>query len=302
MTVAAGATGAGGQGPQGPLAEQLEKIVMKKIVGDQLVLPSMPATALKCLNLLKNPDFSLKEASALIERDPMLTAQILKLANSAAMASREPVQSVLNAVTRFGAQKLRTFLVESSARKVFESRDPRIAEASRGLWEHSLAVAVMSRDVVAFANCGAPEFGYLGGLLHDVGKPIVGAMLLEAEKTILALKPNMVWITSAEWVGIVQRIHRHVGVALAKRWDLPEPVCRSIKDCEEYDNADRLSVPNAVRFSNAVAKQQGIYVGDVDADDLEALVMIGQSLLSLDGDVVTRLRDGLKLKVKEQMT
>jgi len=289
-------------GGQSALAEQLEKIVIKKIAADQLILPSLPATALKCLNLLKNPDFSLKEASALIERDPMLTAQILKLANSAGMASRDPCQSALQAVTRFGIQKLKSFLIESSARKVFESRDARIAEASRGMWEHSLAVAIMARDVVTFANCGGPEFGYLGGLLHDVGKPIVAAMLLEAEKSILAVKPNMVWITSAEWIGIIQRIHRQVGVALAKKWEMPDAVCRSIKDCEEYDNADRLSTANAVRFSNAVAKQQGIYVGDVNADDNDALVMIGQSLLGLDTAVVTRLSEGLKAKVKEQMS
>ena len=103
--------------------------MIKKIAADQLVLPSLPATALKCLNLLKNPDFSLKEASALIERDPILTAQILKLANSAGMASRDPAQSALQAVTRFGIQKLKSFLIESSARKVFESRYADVAFA-----------------------------------------------------------------------------------------------------------------------------------------------------------------------------
>ena len=83
------------------LAEQMEKIVLNRIGNDQLVLPPMPAVALKCLTLLKNPDFSLKEAAALIERDPILTAMMLKVANSAAMATRDPVQSVLQAVTRF---------------------------------------------------------------------------------------------------------------------------------------------------------------------------------------------------------
>jgi putative nucleotidyltransferase with HDIG domain len=288
--------------PQGALAEQLEKIVMKKIASDQLVLPAMPVTALKCLTMLKNPDFSLKDAATLVERDPVLTAQVMKLASNAALATREPVQSVLNAVTRFGIQKLKSFLIESSARKVFESRDARIAEASRGLWEHSLAVAIMARDVVAFANCGQPEFGYLGGLLHDVGKPIVAAMLLEAEKAILAAKPNMAWISSDEWIAIIQRIHRQVAVALAKKWEMPEAVCRSIQDCEEYDNADRLSIANAVRFANAVAKQQGLYIGAVNLEDIGALVMIGQSLLGMEGEVLSRLSDGLKTKVKEQMS
>jgi HD-like signal output (HDOD) protein len=287
--------------PQGVLAEQLEKIVTRRIASDQLVLPSMPATALKCLQMLKDPDLSLKDAAVVIERDPVMTAQIIRLANSAGLATREPVQSVLHAVTRFGVQKLRTFLIESATRKLFESRDNRIAEATRGLWEHSLAVAIMAQDVVTIANCGAPEMGYLAGLLHDVGKPVVAAMLLEAEKLILSTKPSMAWITAAEWVGIIQRIHRQVAVALAKKWEMPDGVSLSIKDCEEYDNADRLSVANAVRFANAVAKQQGIYVGEVNADDINALVMIGQSLLGLDSETVARLGAGLKAKVKDQM-
>jgi putative nucleotidyltransferase with HDIG domain len=287
--------------PYARLAEQMEKIVINRISNDQLVLPPMPAVALKCLNLLKNPDFSLKEAATIIERDPILTAQILKMSNSAGMASREPVQSILQGVTRFGIQKLRTFLIEASARKVFESRDTRIAEAARGVWEHSLAVAMLARDVVAFSNSGSPEIGYLGGLLHDIGKPIVAAMLLEAEKAILGTKASMTWIGSAEWIGIIQRIHRQVGVALAKKWEMAEPVCRGIKDCDEYDNSDRLSIANAVRFANAVAKQQGVYVGPVDADDIDALVMIGRSLLGLEPDVVARLSDGLRNKAKEQM-
>jgi HD-like signal output (HDOD) protein len=274
---------------------------MRKIAGDQLILPSMPVTALRCLNMLKDPDFSVKEGCGLIERDPVLTAQIMKLGNSAAMAARDPVQTVLEAVTRFGLQKLKAFLIETSARKLFESRDPRIVESFKGLWEHSLAVAIMARDVVVLANCGVPESGYLGGLLHDVGKPIVAAMLLEAEKAILASKPKMVWLSSSEWVGIVQRIHRQVGVALALKWDMPDTVCRSIKDCDEYDDVDRLSIANAVRFANAVAKQQGIYIGEVNGDDNDALVMNGQSLLGLEDPEVKRLSDGLKNKVKEQM-
>ena len=291
----------GAPAPYARLAEQMEKIVINRISNDQLVLPPMPAVALKCLSLLKNPDFSLKEAATIIERDPILTAQILKMSNSAGMASREPVQSILQGVTRFGIQKLRTFLIEASARKVFESRDARIVEAARGVWEHSLAVAMLTRDVVAFSNSGSPEIGYLGGLLHDIGKPIVAAMLLEAEKAILGSKANMTWIGSAEWIAIIQRIHRQVGVALAKKWEMADSVCRGIKDCDEYDNSDRLSIANAVRFSNAVAKQQGLYVGAIDADDIDALVMIGRSLLGLEPDVVTRLSEGLRNKAKEQM-
>jgi putative nucleotidyltransferase with HDIG domain len=288
--------------PEGRIAAEMEKIVTKRIASDQLVLPAIPAVALKCLQLIKNPDFSLKDAASIIERDPILTARIVRLANSAGMATRDPAQSVLAAVTRLGLQKLRTFLVESSARKVFESRDPRIVEASRKVWEHSLAVALLARDVVAFSNAGPPDFGYLGGLLHDVGKPVVAAMLLEAEKAILGAKATATWIGSTEWIGVIQRVHRQVGVALAEKWELPDPVLRGIRDCQEYDNADRLSIANAVRFANALAKQQGIYEGTIVPDDNDALLMVGRSLLGLDEETVTRLTTGLRDNVKEQLS
>jgi len=291
----------GTAGSHGRLAEELEKIVTKRIASDHLVLPAMPPMAAKVLALTKESDFSLKEAASLIEKDPILAAQLLKLASSAAMGAREPMKSVLQSVTRLGVHKLRVFLVEATTRKVFESRDPRIAEASRGLWEHSLAVAILARDVVAFSNSGDPESGYLGGLLHDIGKPIVGTMLLEAEKAVLGSKSNATWISGTEWIGVIQRCHRRVGVALAEKWEMPDAVCRSIRDCEEYDNSERLSVANAVRFANALAKQQGLYVGEIAKEDIDALVMIGRSLLNIDEEVVARLTAGIRHMVKEQI-
>jgi HD-like signal output (HDOD) protein len=281
------------------VAAQLASIVNKRLENDQLILPALPAVAVRCLSLIKEPEFSLRDASALIEKDPILAAQLVRLAGSAALGSREPVKSVFASVTRIGTQKLRAFLIEASARKVFESRDPRIAEALKGLWDHSRVVALMTRDVVAFSNSGDSEMGYLAGLLHDVGKPVVAALLLETERSVQEARKNTVWISGAQWVGVLQRCHQNVGLALAERWQMPEPVQRAIRDCTEYDNADRLSIANCVRFANAVAKQSGVYVGPMVKDDVEALVMIGKSLLNIDDEVITRLTRGIPAMLKD---
>jgi putative nucleotidyltransferase with HDIG domain len=264
------------------LGFQLEQIVTKRIADDKLVLPSMPAIAAKCLELLRNPEVEAKAAANLIEKDPVLAAQLLRLANSALLGTREPITKVLGAVTRVGTMRLRQFILETTARKTFESRDVLINACLRKIWEHSVAVATLTGDVVALANAGDPETGYLAGLLHDIGKPIVAAMLLEAERTILGLKPSSGWIGSIEWLGVIQRTHRKIGVALSQKWGLADSVCRAIKDCEEYDSSDRLCEANAVRFANAVAKQNGLYECETNKDDNDALIMIGQSLLGLD--------------------
>jgi putative nucleotidyltransferase with HDIG domain len=285
-------------GVQNRLATELEGIVRKRIANDQLVLPSLPGVTTKCLNLLRKTDFSMKEAASLMESDPILTAQILKLANSGAYGGRDTIKSVLNAATRLGEQKLRAFLVEASARKIFESGDPRIAQASTGLWSHSIAVAVLARDLMAFTSAGDPELGYLGGLLHDIGKPVVAGMLLDVERAVAGTRQQALWLNGDEWIGVVQRCHRQVGVSIAEKWQMPDVVCRTVRDCEEYDNADRLSVANVVRFANAIAKQEGLYVGGVNKEDVDALVMIGRSLLNVDEDVVKRLTSNLAQTVR----
>jgi putative nucleotidyltransferase with HDIG domain len=287
----------------GKLGEQLVAIVQKRIATNTLVLPSLPTIALKCLNLIRSPNFSLKDASTIVEKDPLLAAQVMRAANSAALATREPAKTILNALSRLGVDKLRTLLVEVSAHKVFESKDQRIAQACRGLWDHSLAVAALGRDIVALGGGGGePDVAYLAGLLHDVGKPVVASLLLEAEKMAVGgwtSTNSSSWIESSAWISVIQSTHRKVGVALAEKWELPEAVVKGIRDCGDYDAADRPCAANTVRFANAIAKREGLYVGPVDHDDNNALIMVGTSLLGFEEDFLKRVCHGLKERMKE---
>lgn len=279
-------------------AEQLELIVKARIEKDNLTLPALPAIAFKAIELTRAPDISLQDVSALIEKDPVLAAQMLRICNSAAMATREPCKSISQAVTRLGTKNLRSTLLEISARKLFESRDTKVSGAVKALWEHSRAVAQLAQKVSVVSGAADPDTAYLAGLLHDIGKPVVATMLLEAEGQILQRNPKL-WIDFATWLGVVQRTHRPIGLSLAKKWQLSEEIQKAIEESADYDPANRLSTGNAVRFANAVAKQLGIYMGEVNADDNDALVMVGRSLLGIDDETLARLAGDLKEKAKE---
>jgi putative nucleotidyltransferase with HDIG domain len=279
-------------------AEQLEQIVKARIEKDNLTLPALPAIAFKAIELTRAPDINLQDVSALIEKDPVIAAQILRICNSAAMATREPCKSISQAVTRLGTKNLRSSLLEISARKLFESRDAKVSAAVKALWEHSRAVALLAQKVSVVSGAADPDTAYLAGLLHDVGKPVVATMLLEAENQILQRNPKL-WIDFNTWLGVVQRSHRPIGLSLAQKWQLTEEIQKAIEECADYDPANRLSTGNAVRFANAVAKQQSIYVGEVNADDNDALVMVGRSLLGIDDETLARLTSDLKEKAKE---
>ena len=278
------------------LSEQLEQIVLKRIAEDSLVLPTLPAVVTKALEVLKDPEVSFKQVGVIIERDPVLAARLLRSATSAAFSAGTKKVSLPEALTRLGAKSVRAILVEATAQKVFLSRDPKISDSMKRLWQHSVAVGTLARDVLALSGNADSEAAYLAGLLHDVGKPVVASILLEFERQVTEVY-NRPFIDSAEWISVIGRTHRPVGVALAEKWQMPEQVTRCIRECVEYDNADCASLVNIVCFSNSLAKKTGIYAGTIDADEVDALVMIGRSIIGANDEIIKTLTRGLKERV-----
>jgi putative nucleotidyltransferase with HDIG domain len=274
----------------------LEGVVLRRIAGDELVLPTIHTVVAKGLEILRRPEISLKDVTALLERDPLLAARALRLACSAAMGGRQGKLTLVDAMARIGVKGVKTLLLEGAGQKIFVSKNPLITASTRKIWEHSLAVAALSRDLAALAGNKSGETAYLGGLLHDLGKPVVASLLLEAERQVVEVR-NQKWIDTPAWLDVLGRIHRKVGIAVAAKWDLPDEVARCIGDCSEYDNSDRTSVVNSVCLANALAKQGGYGVGPVDMEDVEALVMIGRSLLGVGQDVLAKLAGDLHSRV-----
>jgi putative nucleotidyltransferase with HDIG domain len=283
------------------LARELEAILVKRIQTDQLVVPTIPTVVQKVQEILREGDATVaKRATEVLEQDPFLAARALRIAAAAksggggGATAKKPTLG--DALAKLGPRGVKALLVEATAQKVFVSRDAEIANALRRVWEHSVAVATLARDVLALSGHADSEAAYLAGLLHDVGKPIVASILLEAERQMTELY-NRPWVPCAEWIGAVRATHKPVGVALAEKWQLPECILRCVRDELDYDNADRTSLVNAVCFANALAKKCGVYVGSFDADDVDAIVMIGRSLIGVNDEVLKTLTKGLKDRV-----
>jgi len=112
-------------------------------------------------------------------------------------------------------------------------------------------------------------------------------MMLEIDRKLGRATPG--WIDVNAWTKIIEGSHRKVGVAVAAEWKLPESITAAIRDCSDYDGADRTSVGNVVRLANALAKREGYTTGPVDTADIEAMIMVGMSMLGGDNSVVERL-------------
>ncbi|HTP27408.1 MAG TPA: HDOD domain-containing protein [Anaeromyxobacteraceae bacterium] len=279
------------------LAAELQGILIKRIQSDQLVVPTISAVVQKAQEVLHEGDQStLKRAPEVLERDAFLAARALRVALGSKGGTGQNKITLGETVNKLGPRGVKTLLIEATAQKIFVSRDGEIANALRRIWEHSVAVAVLARDVLALSGHADSDAAYLAGLLHDIGKPVVASILLEAERQTTELY-NRPWIPCSEWLDVISRTHRAVGQALSEKWQLPELIASCLKANVDYDNADRASPLNAVVFANALSKKTGLYAGTVDMEDIEAIIMIGRSLIGVNDEILKTLTKGLSDRV-----
>ena len=274
------------------LASELEVILTRRIEADQLVLPTMPAVALQVQGILDDEEAGMKEVAVALEKDPVLAARVLKMATSAAFASVGKKPTLDAALARLGAKVIKGLLIEVAAQRLFVSRNSKINGQLKGLWEHSVAVGLLAREALTAAGGPDAEAAYLAGLLHDVGKPVVATILLELERQLTDVYQRN-WIDSGEWLEVVGRVHKPVGLALAEKWQLPEPIAACIK-AKAYQPEEKASSPNAVWFANALAKKAGIYLGRIDEAAESARIDEGVAVLGLPDGAVRRLTEGLR--------
>lgn len=258
------------------LAKRLEK--------GTLELPPCPQVALKIRALLGRDDVSAAQVANLALLDPVLTARILKLANSAAFSrSTARTTDVKIAVGRLGFDLVKNLAFELALEKTFK------LEAGSGLGELNEAIRTDSRHVAVLAHLLAQccahavkaDESMLAGLLHEIGK----LYILARADTYPAL------FADAETLGQhLNDWHPGIGHAIAEAWELPEAIIQAIN---EQDTADLvrygpITVSEVLSVACVLSR-----VPQVDSDEqFEALVRLPAfSRLHLNASTCRLLHD-----------
>ena len=180
--------------------------------------PMLPAVALEVIEMSQKTDVDFERVVRLLEKDPVLAAKVLSIAQSAAYATRTPILSLRTAVVRLGLKTLRDIVLEAALHlKVF--RVPGFEPAMARLARHSTASAHAIRAVCKRTRIEA-EYAFLCGLLHDVG--FAAALLALSGDPQLGKAP---WEALAP---AVDEVHDEASGLLARLWKLPPQVQRVV--------------------------------------------------------------------------
>jgi putative nucleotidyltransferase with HDIG domain len=142
-------------------------------------LPTLPTYVLDLNALLSNASVDLKKVGAVIRTDPSLSAQVLRLCNSALFGLRRRVISIEQAAVLLGTERLRTLVLACSVMQFAGKRLNGTQLAA--FWQHSFLCALLSERIARQVDYFEKEQAYLAGLLHDIGQLPLWIVVMEDE-------------------------------------------------------------------------------------------------------------------------
>jgi HD-like signal output (HDOD) protein len=242
------------------IKNQIESIITRI---DQL--PPLPEVASKVINMVNNPDISFKQVAQEISKNQAMTANILKLCNSAFFSKGKEITSIDRAIVTLGLKEVKDIVLLVAAKPVLDKPVLGYDLGQGDLWKQGLAVATMSRDIaLSKKRKDIADVVFTGGIIHNVGKVVIALFVQQAFMNILDLvQSSGITFHEAE-KSVLGFNHQEVGEKILEKWNFP-PVLRSIvrfyQDPELAPAEHQLEV-SIIHIANAICLMGGVGIGN----------------------------------------
>src|SRR5205085_10088557 len=148
-------------------------------------LPTLPAVAVRVIELTSNSNVSLDELAGVIQNDQALAAKILKTVNSSFYGLRRPCSNIGQSLVMLGLSSVKSLALSFSLVSSLGSR----ADAGFDFisyWRRGLYTAVAAKSIARVAGVLQEDESFLGGLLQDIGMVALHRALGERYEGLLA--------------------------------------------------------------------------------------------------------------------
>ena len=185
-------------------------------------LPSVPAVAIKLLDLVQNFDSSTQDIVETVKSDPALAAKILRSANSSYFSFHSDIRSLEQAVPLIGRTVITTLALSFSLSSEAMTDGP-LSEHYKQYWLRSVVQASAAEALAGFINRKSMSSElFMTGLLIDIGQLAMLRVLrkdyipvidqLEEDAASLEVREKLVFGFN----------HTDIGTQLMQQWKFPE--------------------------------------------------------------------------------
>jgi len=265
-------------------------------------LPTILVVAMEINRLTTDPNTTIEQIENLIKNDLVLTAKVLKIANSALFAGSRRIVSLNSAISRLGFSEVSKL---SLAVSFLNSFKPNHIDYER-FWIHSISTAYIALKLNNISSIGMKvDKLFIGAILHDIGIMILDQHFTEIYNKVFDIALNKSIDLSVVEQKILGTNHAEVGAFLLEKWKIPSEVTEIVKFHHQPQNA-AVSVRETklAYIANFVANNRGYNNGTGSFpenfyediwDDLSLTVDSIPQILSEVDDDIEKAKDLLRI-------
>ncbi|MDH5302362.1 MAG: HDOD domain-containing protein [Gammaproteobacteria bacterium] len=201
---------------ESPTGGSLLDDLKRRIYNGEIELPSQPVLLQKLIDMMQDDQASLQAIGGLLEKEPAVSARVLRAANSVQFAGGNKVRTAAEALGRVGLERALNYVMMLSHDQMFKIETSPLKELREKLWRHTLTVAVASKQLGQDLSYSRPDALFAYGLLHDLGK-LALLRILQSMPTKLNKSTDMVDVEAA-----LNRLHCEFGGNVFEQWRFPE--------------------------------------------------------------------------------
>jgi HD-like signal output (HDOD) protein len=237
--------------------DEIKKKIIKKIEE----LPPMPKVLLKAREIIGNENSGFNDIAKIIETDQAIAAKVLKVANSAYYGLSGMVSSIHQASVVLGYQTLEQVITVVSTSSLLGAQLKGYNLSAGALWKHSLAVAIVSRDIARKRAPSVESDAFSVGLIHDAGKLALDAYVFQKREQIdnyLREQNTSFLLAEREILGFD---HTEIAYDLCRKWKLPEDHAIAMRFHHAANESSENKLAFIVHTANAIAAMAGLSGG-----------------------------------------
>ncbi len=189
----------------------------------ELIFPTSLNATMRIRHALNDPDISNDSVARIVSAEPVLSAQILRLSNSAAKnPSGKRISDLKNATMLLGFAVVRNAAITVGMKQLMEHKSSgKSSQLIEGLWNRSLRVAVLSQVIAKNLSKLSPDKAMVAGLLHDIGKFYILNRAHHYQDLFVSEKA--IWELVDQW-------HASIGAAILENWEIDDDIRVAVMD------------------------------------------------------------------------
>jgi len=240
----------------------MSKITLAKLLVKVKDMPPLPQSISRILELTRSTKSSAHDLAKVFERDPKLTANMLKLANSSFYGFSRKISTISHAIVCLGLDTVKSIALTSSTQEMLNNEIPAYALEKGMLWQHSICCATCARIIAKRTGFKEAEEAYIAGLLLDIGKIILSNFAEDYFIQIIEKSKN----NRAPFDRAEQEVlgfdHPQIGGRIIKKWNLPPILVEAVQYHHRPDKAKiHKKLTYIVHLADAISCILGIGLG-----------------------------------------